>query len=104
MFYTYTQNNSGGYFIQNNDVRQFVIVEADNAEQANLRANDIVEDYREYCQCCGERWYINCSDEDGKEVAMIYDTPVTQQIRKMYIDSCIIYYANNTKEIIIFDY
>ncbi|WP_276523311.1 DUF7296 family protein [Lysinibacillus fusiformis] len=33
-YYTAHQNNSGGYFIQNNDVRETVIIQANNVEDA----------------------------------------------------------------------
>ena len=34
-FYTISQNNSGGYFIQNNHVEQLICVEAENARDAD---------------------------------------------------------------------
>lgn len=56
-WYTVNQNNSGGYFIQNEDVNQYVSVQAISLEEAELRLEDITENYSEYCSCCGERWY-----------------------------------------------
>ena len=55
-WYTIDQNNSGGYFIQNDDVSQYVSVQAESEELALERLYEITEDYSEYCDCCGERW------------------------------------------------
>ena len=33
-FFTFNQNNSGGYFIINDDVAHYLIIEAQNAEEA----------------------------------------------------------------------
>ena len=41
MFYTYSQNNSGGSFKVNSDVTQYVIIEADNHNDANEKAEFI---------------------------------------------------------------
>ena len=35
MFYTFTQNNSGGCFDADDEITHFVIIEADNANLAN---------------------------------------------------------------------
>ena len=61
MFYTYSQNNSGGSFVNDDKVCHYVIVEADNSKDAN----DIAEYNGIYfngcdddidCPCCGARW------------------------------------------------
>lgn len=71
MFYTYSQNNSGGYFITNDDVREYLIIEADSVQEANSKMYDITEDYGEYCECCGLRWDIlYSSDAEGKDKPM----------------------------------
>ena len=63
MFFTFTQNNSGGRF-RFDDKRGIsvnVIVEADSKEQALERAESIglyfngVENGSD-CECCGDRW------------------------------------------------
>ena len=80
MFYTYRQNNSGGSFYINDDVAQFVIIEADNAAEANERAEAIGlyfdgVDKDLDCGCCGDRWVEAWSDE-GSEEPMIYGEPI----------------------------
>ena len=74
-FFTFTQNNSGGH---NCGPAKFVIVVADNADQAN----DIAQDHGIYfdgcgsgidCPCCGDRWY-RADDYGAKDPPMIYGT------------------------------
>lgn len=57
MFFTYDQMNSGGSYYENDYVRQYVIVEADDADQAYKIVQEAIDDYRDYCECCGERWF-----------------------------------------------
>ena len=77
MFYTFTQNNSGGSFITDEAIAHYVIIEADSADEANSIAEskgiyfngcEIGED----CPCCGDRWYAQYDDKDGTDTVMIY--------------------------------
>ena len=57
-FYTFHQNNSGGFFVG----PEFVIIEADSADEANMTAmdHDVYFDgihHGNDCECCGDRWY-----------------------------------------------
>jgi len=79
-FYTFRQNNSGGYFIQNADlgIGVFMIIEAQNKEEAITRRDKIGEkqsNFHDFCPCCGERWsdYV---DDECEEQPLIYDKPV----------------------------
>ena len=62
MFYHFNQNNSGGWYHNNKDLCHHVIIEAENAAEANELAESIgiyfngVEDNLD-CSCCGDRWY-----------------------------------------------
>ena len=40
-FYLFHQNNSGGYFIQNDSVDIYVMIQAESAEDANNKAEDL---------------------------------------------------------------
>jgi hypothetical protein len=80
MFFTYRQNNSGGGFYED-EVRGIgimVIVEADNADEANARAKDIglYFDGEGDCPCCGRRWRNAYPEEAGDEVPSLYGEPV----------------------------
>ena len=54
-FYTIDQNNSGGYYIKNEYVDYYVSVQASSVEEAEKFLENIVEDYSDYCACCGTR-------------------------------------------------
>lgn len=61
-FYLYSQNNSGGSFITNENVAHRVFIEAKSGFDANEKAEfigiyfDGVSDGID-CECCGDRWY-----------------------------------------------
>ena len=99
MFYTFRQNNSGGYFIQNEDVDLYLIVEGCSEEDIEIRAEKIVEGYSEYCECCGERWDTDIFDELDEE-PMIRDVSVYKYDAKYTNEKAIIYYLNGTKDIV----
>lgn len=77
-FYMYRQNNSGGSFDVDAEsgISVVVIIEAPNAEFADLRAEYIglyfngCESGRD-CSCCGDRWSAQWGD-DGDDVPMYY--------------------------------
>lgn len=64
MFYEYSQNNSGGSFILNDNVGVYVWIEAPSREVAHAIATtkgiyfDGVEKGYD-CECCGDRWYVS---------------------------------------------
>jgi hypothetical protein len=80
MFFTYRQNNSGGSFEEDekSGIGVTVIVEADNADEANARAKDIglYFDGAGDCECCGYRWSEAYPEEVGDEVPSIYGEPI----------------------------
>lgn len=106
MFYTFSQNNSGGYFIRNKDVDHYVIIEGDSEKYILDKAKRIFENYLEFCSCCGERWDTHWIDEqdiknDSTSTPMIYgkcaykyDDAFSED------DKAIIYYLNGEKEFI----
>jgi hypothetical protein len=81
MFYDFRQNNSGGGFDFNADdgISVHVIIEANSAEDANERAENLglyfdgCDDGRD-CECCGDRWYSAWGEGDA--VPSMYGTPV----------------------------
>lgn len=106
-FYTFYQNNSGGCFDNDDNVCEHVIVEARSVEQVNNRALDIGiyfdgVDSGMDCSCCGDRWSEIEDEDEGKEVPMIYNTPVKEAGDSAFRDKCIIHYLNGEKEIVCF--
>lgn len=77
MFFTFSQNNSGGSFVINKNVAPYVIVEADSADEANHIAEglgiyfDGVADGYD-CECCGDRWYPQWKNDSGTDKPEVY--------------------------------
>lgn len=67
-FYEFGQNNSGGSFVVDDKLCHRVVIEADNAEVANQKAESLgiyfdgVSSGSD-CECCGDRWYP-CDEYD----------------------------------------
>lgn len=106
-FYYFNQNNSGGRFDEDDDVCESVIIEARSVEQANNRALDIGIYFDGVnlgmdCPCCGDRWSEIWDEDEGKEVPMIYNTPVKEAGGSIFRDKCIIHYLNGEKEVVCF--
>lgn len=85
-FWNFRQNNSGGSFVFDavRGISVNVIVEADSADEAIARAEQIgvyfdgcAAGYD--CTCCGDRWYRPWSDE-GTEAPKIYDEDVSNGV------------------------
>lgn len=98
-FFTYSQNNSHGYFESNENVCRCVIIEAKSPEHANNIAENIGIyfdgcDKGEDCSCCGDRWE-RADEEDGYNEPIIYHVPI-----KDSDSECIVYYLNGTKKMI----
>lgn len=78
-FYGYRQNNSGGGFDFDADggISVHVIIEADSADEADRKAEDIglYFDGASDCPCCGNRWY-EASSWDESDVPSLYGTPI----------------------------
>lgn len=55
-FFTFSQNNSGGYYVEDDTVAQVVVVEADDADDADSRASKKGVFSYHYCDCCGPRF------------------------------------------------
>jgi calcineurin-like phosphoesterase len=103
-FYTFAQNNSGGSFIINDKVAEYVIIEATNASHANQIAEDMGIYFNGCdngidCECCGDRWYAT-SEYDAQESPMLYAEPIENRIeltsnqgKEVY---CYVYYMNGS--------
>lgn len=78
-YFCFNQNNSGGRFVSDPEkgIGPYVIIEAFDAIDANLRAQNvgIYFDGDRDCSCCGNRWHE--TDGKGKEVPSIYDQDVS---------------------------
>lgn len=98
-FYEFTQNNSGGSFHVNDDLTVRVMIEADTAEEANSKAEDLGMywdgcEKGHDCKCCGDRWYPAWGDgmefpyrygtmteKEAKEIAVAYNSQAEPNMR-----------------------
>ena len=100
-FYTFDQNNSGGYYIQNDTfgICEVVIIEANNASTAweKLKSlEDEVPNLFNYCGCCGERWSNWNDDNDGTETPCIYDTPLEEVKQSVFTKRAFVHYLDGS--------
>ena len=102
MFYEYNQNNSGGGFDVNDNVTYSVIIEADSADEADRKAEEIGiyfdDDYDIDCECCGTRW--SRAWGDGEETPSIFGNPVEDHEEYWSKDGqpyAYVYYKDGTK-------
>lgn len=58
-FFEFRQNNSGGFFDENDDVAAHVIIEAETEKEAIEKFKPLIENQSYSCPCCGDRWYIS---------------------------------------------
>ncbi len=82
MFYTYTQNNSGGRFTKPS---KYFIVEASSANVANAIAEDNGLYFNgcetgQDCPCCGDRWH-KAYENDGDAEPLIYGKTVDDFVK-----------------------
>src|SRR5215469_18216519 len=76
-FFHFCQNNSGGNFVEDDNVARYVVIEADNAMDANEIAQRIgiyFDGCRKNidCNCCGDRWSSQWPDEEGDHWPMVF--------------------------------
>lgn len=82
-FYTFTQNNTGGFFKSKEGKFGYaLVVEATCARKANGKARALglyFDGVRSGidCECCGDRW-SKVSIEDGQTEPCYYSTPIKE--------------------------
>ncbi len=97
-FYLFYQNNSGGYFIQNDDVDVYVAIEATDLYDLKVRAERIFAEHSYYCECCGERWSDSYSNLPMYDTVEEIKTGVTEWTAGE--ETAIIHYITGKKEAI----
>ncbi|CQR23787.1 hypothetical protein BN1356_00155 [Streptococcus varani] len=97
-FYVYRQNNSEGYFVEDENVGIHIIIEAENEEQADVKFDEIIEqksEYTDYCPCCGKRW---CGVDETYENVEV-DSIVAERLKQhRYYNEAILYLSDGTKK------
>ena len=107
-FYCFSQNNSGGFFINDdeNGICEYVIIEAESGDDANERAEKIGLYFDgvldgEDCGCCGDRWY-RAYDEEGKDTPMLDNNSIYDAIAGEYRKGAYIHYIDKPMEYVPF--
>ncbi|MEV2286968.1 hypothetical protein ABND12_17985 [Paenibacillus larvae] len=105
MYFTFYQSNPGGFTIVNDSVCDVVIIEADTADQANKKAEEIgIYFYGcstgNDCPCCGDRWDEQYSDDKGTEEPEIYGVPVYEIEGGLFMSQAYIYRLDGSKEVV----
>ena len=102
-WFHFDQNNSGGYFLVNEDVAEDVYIQAENAEHAQDRARAIFFPYREFCECCGERWTIDyIRDEDGYDVPTKYDVDIDEIVAEHFSKQARLHHLDGNIETVFY--
>lgn len=86
------QNNSGGYFIQNDDVQIYVAVEGVDKQHADSRFTEIIRPYSSFCPCCGERWYGLDYDDWSPSLKNFKDPEKEDEV------NCVLHLIDGTKK------
>ena len=102
MFYLYSQNNSGGSFIENEYLAHRVVIEAHSIGMANGKAEEIgiyfngVDEGFD-CACCGDRWCEpDVLDNCDKQAMLAYVQELADEYGWTSPD-CIIHYLDGPK-------
>ena len=96
-WFNFNQNNSGGYYIENDEVGSDVYIQAVDAKTANHKAEHVFSDHSKYCDCCGERWSYYIDDDDGYEIPTKYGKSIEEDSPR-FGKTAILYHANGKVE------
>jgi hypothetical protein len=100
-WYTFSQNNSGGYFVDDDNVCEIVSIQARNAESAVRFARHIM-DNSDSCPCCGDRWSFYMDESDGYDVPTVYGRPLVGYRDFAFRRKVILHYASGDRQTIEF--
>lgn len=98
-WFTFRQNNSGGYFEEDDNVCEIVSIQAETANDAVRFAKRIMNNDN-YCECCGERWYFYMDEDDGYDVPSLYGEPLIGSKRAAFRRKAILHYADGKRQIV----
>lgn len=92
-FFCSTQNDSGGYYLLNEEegIGHYIIVEGIDKEHIRSRLEKIIENFSDYCLCCGERWDTYILDTDLEDTPCVWNTSVEKLKENMQGNDKIVY-------------
>lgn len=99
MFFTFNQNNSGGYFVEDDNagICECVIIEADSLRAAAKMLKKIgpsVDGFDNSCSCCGKRWPLRSAGMKGDEQPLISRKPLINVVPSLLRRRCFTHYAD----------
>jgi hypothetical protein len=100
-WFTFNQNNSGGFFVRDENVCETVCIQASCAAEAVLRAA-VFCDNSDSCPCCGDRWSFWVEDSDGEEVPSVYGEPIAKLDPTYCRKSAKLHYSDGTVKTVEF--
>jgi hypothetical protein len=96
-WFRFGQNNSGGSFVEDENVCEEVFIEAENAEKAIAKAETFC-DNSDSCECCGDRWSFWVDDSDGYDVPTIYGKSIYVEEAGWFRQRAKLHYADGRVE------
>ena len=97
LWFTFSQNNSGGSFTVDENVCEYVFVQAKSAKDAVLVAQNFC-DNSDSCSCCGDRWSFYVEDNDGTTEPQVYGEPITMLAPSHYRKEARLHYFDGHVE------
>ncbi|WP_406867242.1 hypothetical protein [Paraburkholderia fungorum] len=70
-WFRFSQNNSGGHFVVDENVCEEVFVQARSADEAIAKAETFC-DNSDSCPCCGDRWSFRVDEDDIGDEPTLY--------------------------------
>lgn len=94
LFWHYSQNNSGGFFVGPTDV----IIEAVSSEDADQRAtaSGHVDFDAISCETCGGRW--DYAYGKGDPEPMIYSVPINKAVKNWFREEVTVVYLDGSQK------
>lgn len=78
-WYTFTQNNSGGFFDRDEDLAEVVCIQATSDDEATRKAEKLMfHSNLNSCECCGDRWNWGYFDAAPNDTPMLYGQPLLE--------------------------
>lgn len=100
-WFAFSQNNSGGFFEDDENVCEIVLIQAENAALAVAKA-DTFMDNSNSCPCCGDRWSFWVDDSDGRDTPEYFGESVHDITKTWCREKAILHYADGQKEVVKF--
>ena len=97
-WYEYDQNNSGGYFIEDDMVCEVVFIQAKNYQEANSISDQLFGGRDSFCSCCGERWSHVYGEDEGYSEPHHYGDPVSECEAGTFRKKYVLHYYDRTVE------